>query len=66
MNGCSLYSFFLIILCTLNCAPQTAAEKKIGKKLTDYNDVDMERLLDQWNVSFSRHLILAFLVLALP
>ena len=25
--------------------------EKIGKKVTDYNDVDVEKLLDQWNVS---------------
>lgn len=27
------------------------------KKLTDYTDADMERLLDQWNVSKTIHLI---------
>ena len=25
--------------------------EKIGKKVTDYNDIDVEKLLDQWNVS---------------
>ena len=31
---------------------KTGKEKvKIGKNILDYNEVDMERLLDQWDVS---------------
>ena len=26
-------------------------KEKIGKNILDYNEVDMERLLDQWDVS---------------
>ena len=42
-----IYKSFLLALFILYL---TSAEK-IGKKVTDFNDVDVEKLLDQWNVS---------------
>ena len=32
--------------------------EKIGKKVTDFNDVDVEKLLDQWNVSIYFYFLL--------
>lgn len=50
--------FLLISLLVVCLAIVTAAKKNddkekpawANKKLTDYSDADMERLLDQWNV----------------
>uniref|UniRef100_A0A069DMS1 Lipoprotein receptor-related protein chaperone MESD protein n=1 Tax=Clytia hemisphaerica TaxID=252671 RepID=A0A069DMS1_9CNID len=39
-------TFFLTILCI---ALSQIHGEKIGKKVTDFNDVDVEKLLDQWN-----------------
>ena len=49
MNKYSMYSILIISVSIFNV--DTA--EKIGKKLTNYNDADLERLLDQWNVSIS-------------
>lgn len=51
----TLLSLTCIILCShfvmlSENKPKKKAEK-IGKKVTDFNDVDIEKLLDQWNVS---------------
>lgn len=44
----------LVIFAAAANEPQDNANEKPAwakKKLTDYSDADMERLLDQWNVS---------------
>ena len=53
-----------VILCIFT--PKSVANEKktktekIGKKVTDYNDVDVEKLLDQWNVSQVKFLFLCY------
>lgn len=45
--------FCLLILLVAVCAKKFEEENKpdwAKKKITDYSDADMERLLDQWNV----------------
>ena len=55
-------TFFLLMLFFLSCSFAAKEKKdikkktgkgneKIGKNILDYNEVDMERLLDQWDVS---------------
>ena len=53
-----------VILCIFT-SKSVANEKKtktekIGKKVRDYNDIDVEKLLDQWNVSQINFLLLFY------
>lgn len=41
---------FLGVILVASC-DYTGSKPKINKDIRDFNDADMERLLDQWNVS---------------
>ena len=44
-------SVFLVVCIRISCQKERKIKaEKIGKKARDYNDVDVEKLLDQWNV----------------
>lgn len=52
--------FFILLVCLVvtlaKKVDDTEKPKWAQKKITDYSDADMERLLDQWNVNSSTHL----------
>ena len=54
-----LCNIIFVVVCTKNNKKNA---NKIGKKITDYNDVDVEKLLDQWNVSEMFNSNFAYLV----
>lgn len=52
-NGHSKIFFILFVCFVVALAKKGSDEEKpkwAQKKITDYSDADMERLLDQWNV----------------
>jgi len=49
MNSkCSLLNSVLIIVLFTSVHCEVKTDKRVGKDINDFNDVDMERLFDQW------------------
>jgi hypothetical protein len=57
----SIICVVLLILTFVNAGKKSKSEEKPAwakKDIRDYNDADLERLLDQWDVSINRNVFL--------